>query len=644
MEKESKGWHKILEGYPWFSCDGCFPLPAYSEFMLPPLVGRKPLGEIDYRVFNMEDPFGFNISEMEEEFELKPGILHTGQEITEALIKLGKGLTEHHIHGHGGQNLKDNPYWPPELSERAGRLDHERYITLLPMMLSRTQDDKGRVIWTLFGNSVNDPGQAFWKGFYSAPGTEIPENEAISFFCYIMRKAYKLSVSGFASLYKAGFRIMTSPDDGAPSWTRKISIDGGQSFDGVKYLLTFRPFSTLPEIVRKNYLSGTMSLIPFPGSLAFWGMPGYRKLKHELTVLGQIPLLNLVPRSRGIGGLKVPQTGWVYEHHPGHEGLVMNESLIQNSFHRTHRWERIHRYQDELNETTGIADLVKALFSTESDALGLYDKPLARNSQIWNHNFELLLDGPSATRTQISKAEKTIFEGGLFGYRFFYPPMRVGKYDIYWHLPLVSYLPADGNTAEIFTDLATGYITAYHTDDKKMADPVELWPRILKRTNYLSAVKDFTLHNDHFMHQTSLNIISLYEAWKMLDEKPLKESFAGSLLCIAKHKTLAEWLDELPSHTDNPENGIRMKEELMKIIDKDIEKEPESLTYSVTAKRDFEERWWNDIRFLAHGEYVTKDNADVVTDEVTFEHTPKHRRDLDRLGDYLIAMAPQGNF
>ena len=42
-------------------------------------------------------------------------------------------------------------------------------------MLSRTQDDKGRIIWTFFGNSITDPEAAFWKNFFIDPGTEKAE-------------------------------------------------------------------------------------------------------------------------------------------------------------------------------------------------------------------------------------------------------------------------------------------------------------------------------------------------------------------------------------------------------------------------------------------------------------------------------------
>jgi len=104
-----------------------------------------------------------------------------------------------------------------------------------------------------------------------------------------------------------------------------------------------------------------------------------------------------------------------------------------NHFHRTHRWERIHRHQDELNNEGKLTKMAKVLFSTELDLIGLYDKPLARNSHLWSHDFELMLDGPSATKKDIIKAEETIIKGGLFGYRFFYPPMQVGYHSVYWH-------------------------------------------------------------------------------------------------------------------------------------------------------------------------------------------------------------------
>ena len=247
--------------------------------------------------------------------------------------------------------------------------------------------------------------------------------------------------------------------------------------------------------------------------------------------------------------------------------IQVNEELLRDSFHRTHRWQRLHRYQDELNEVAHKIKLVKVLFSTEPDAMGLYDKPLARNSHLWNHKFELLLDGPNATRKKIMEAEKTILEGGLFGYRFFYPPMRVGEYDVYLHRPLVAYLPSGSDNVEIKTDMLKGYITGYHKNDREMHHPVEMWPRLLRRELYLSALNDFKNGSDHYAHQTSMNILSLLDAWHMQNEKPLQRSYARRLLNISKQKSLEQWLDELTVHSATQEAGIKMQKALSEIIE-----------------------------------------------------------------------------
>jgi hypothetical protein len=636
-EKILNGWQKLLTGYPWFSCEGCYPITAYSEFMPPPHLGYKPYGKPDNRILQEDDPFGWKISEMEEEYELKPGIEHIGHQIMSNILKLGKGLPQHFISGHGGENLVNNPYWPSELASHAGSLLHERYITLLPLMLSRTQDDKGRVIWTFFGNSIHEPEPVFWKSFFTAPGTEIPETESISFFTDLLSEAYGEKLTDGESLYRIGFRIMTSEGSILPEWTKKFIVKDDSSFLNVRYLLTFSPFSLLPEEVKNKYLSGSLSLIPFPGSLVFWGMPGYLRLKKELTVTGQIPLLNLVARNRGIEGLRVTQSGWLHEPHPGSKNLIINENLIHNTYHRTHRWQRLQRYQDELNEVGHKVRLIKALFSTEPDAMGLYDKPLACNCQLWNSKFDLLLNGPEAGKRKITEVEKILLKGGLFGYRFFYPPMRVGEHEIYLHRPLVAFVPEGSDMVEIKAESLYGYITGYHNKDKEMSNPIELWPRMQKRDMYLSALHDFNSVNDHYAHQTSFNIISLLESWEMQKRKLLKRSFAQNLLNIAKHKTLEFWFDEMDTHVTLSEKDGQMQMALERIIEGQYDSTlPKPLTFTETSSRKFEENWWNDIKFLAEGEFIYKDNADIMLDETTLSLVQKQKRDLEHLGDYFI--------
>ena len=72
-----------------------------------------------------------------------------------------------------------------------------------------------------------------------------------------------------------------------------------EPIEQVKYLLTFRPFGSLPPAVRKAYLGGSLHLLPFPGSLIFWGCLPYLKLQRELPLAMQIPLLNVCDRHEG---------------------------------------------------------------------------------------------------------------------------------------------------------------------------------------------------------------------------------------------------------------------------------------------------------------------------------------------------------
>jgi hypothetical protein len=171
-----------------------------------------------------------------------------------------------------------------------------------------------------------------------------------------------------------------------------------------------------------------------------------------------------------------------------------------------------------------------------------------------------------------------------------------------------------------------------------MCNPVELWPRMQKRDLYLSALHDFDNNNDYYAHQTPFNIISLFESWEMYNRKSLKRSFAQNLLNIAKHKTLEQWLEELETHASSPEKAVLMRNSLEKVIEGKYDCSlPEPLTFSETSTRPFEENWWNDIKLLAEGKFINKDNADVMLDETTLSLVLKQKRDLEELGDYLIS-------
>jgi hypothetical protein len=655
------GWAALLEGFPWFAGEGRFPLPAYSEFMPPPRFGRSPYGADDARLFVEADPFGWNVSEWEEAVELRPGLEHIAQRVVAAVSRIGRGEPDPLIAGHLGRNLADNPYWPPELAALAGRLPSERHIVLAPLALSRTQDDKGRVRWTLFGSSEQGPERAFWLGFFTGPGREIPEREAAAFFSRLLSAAYGETDSGAAGLRERGFRILPSEPDPSfthwtdgplPSWADRYLIEEAGPFDDVKYLLTFRPFGRLPGAVRDMYAAGRLALIPFPGSLVFWGQPHYVKLREALPLAMQIPLLKMIPRREGPGGLRVPQTGWLHE--PGRRGVKVeiHGSLLNNTYRRTSRFDGVARHDDDALREAPESRVARALFGTSSEDLGLYGKPMARNVQIWTTESRLVLDGPAATPAGIAEAAETIEDGGLFRYRFIYPAMRVGRHEIYWHRPLAAFLDPSGGGVTCVPESPRGVLTAYPAEAPDPAAPVLLWPRILQRAPYVAALSQFDPDRNHYAKRTVLNILALLDAHALsADGRALPRDFARGLIHIAETETLEEWLSRLPDRAADRAEGERIRDEIERRLEPGSRSvsvssgeragAPERggngpLTIPATMTRTFEEGWWDDIRELSDGPFVNKDNADLTADPPGWVRLGPLRRDLEALGDHLL--------
>ncbi|MGH7136377.1 MAG: hypothetical protein ACREHD_11595, partial [Pirellulales bacterium] len=468
-----RGWKQLVAGCPWFTGEGNYPIPAYSEFMPPPRLGQKPYGRhVDPLLFDEADPWGWTITEYEQSFEVVPGLERFAEHVLKSMRHLGRGET---AHGIARSKLLDNPYWPKTLVD-SGAPEHERYVVLIPLALARTQDDKGRVRWTLFGGSEQGPARAFWRSFFTAPRKELPESEAIDFFRRLLAPAYGETVADAAALKKIGFRILASAEDPSevkwadgplPGWTEPLLLSPRQSVSGVRYLLTFEPFERLPPKVQRAYLSGDVHLLPFPGSLVFWGTEGYASLAGELPMAQQIPLLHLFNRHEAPGGIRVPQSGWMHEHRPGAPEPVEHGPL-RNHFQRTHRWAKVHRHEDELAVTQQEDKVAHVLFSAAADDIGLYGKPMARNAQVWTRGHHLLVDGPHATRTELIQAAESLAHGGLFGYRFLYPAMQVGRYQVYWQRPLVAYFSANDEPVAM-TDGPLGYFTAYDAGKSSVA-------------------------------------------------------------------------------------------------------------------------------------------------------------------------------
>jgi hypothetical protein len=635
------GWHRLIPPDDALGGEGTYPIDAYSEFLPPPRVGWKPYGGRgpDPELFSADDPFGWHVGEFEEALEIRTGLVQVGRQV---LTKLGRLLDGDPDTGIPTLALANNPFWPPELAAEP-KLPHERCVTLLPLALSRTQDDKGRVRWTLFGTSEQGPGRAFWKGFFTSPKVELPAGEAVGFFCRLLKAVYGEHADGAAGLYRAGFRILPDDDppfpfwsEQLPSWTADFLLPARPGRDPAKYLLTFRPFGRLPAAVRKAYLGGTLRLLPFPGSLTYWGVPGYRQFQAELPLALQIPLLFSVARHRMPEGLRVPQSGFLHEpspdrphpgpHHAGH---------VRNTYKRTHRWDKVLRDQDELALIGREDKLLHVLFSTLPDDLSLYDKPMARNVQLWTEDHKLLLDGPNATPEQIKHAMQTVQAGGLFGYRFLFPAMRVGRHEVYWHRPLVAYRTAAGEPV-VFPDAPAGYLTAYDATRPDPARAVELWPRFRCRPVALAALAVHQPGSSQPAGPVLRGVRKLLDAVGKRGGRPLPRSLAGQLIARGHSHTLDGWLASLPEEVRSGVGSLIGPADPPPTRRKGSSV-PDSLTYRRTATRPFEVRYWKTIAALSEGEFLNKNNADCVRDPVTQGLLPYHDRHLEPLGDYLLA-------
>ncbi len=621
-----------------------YPLMAYSEFMPPIHFSCRSYDEKTKEFFQKDVPLEFPITEYEEAFELQPGLESIALQILKALSHLTKGEA---AEGLARNKLINNPYWPDELAQPAQTLTKEPLVILLPLALSLTQDDKGRKRWTFFGASEQGPSRSFWKSFFTSGQDEIPPERATGFIQSILNSAYSESCNSLTDLLQIGFRIFSGEGDPQktlrPMWTSPFIWNDGMNLKGVKYLLSFESFGTLPEQVKKAYLSGSIHLLPFPGSLLFWGVPGYKQMQSELFMSNQIPLLHIVERHEAPYGLRVPQSGWI--HVPSRENPSPHEDFgpLRSTFQRTHRGAKVHRHEDELAVPGPLDHILHVLFSTDPDDLELYGKPMARNSQIWTQNHKLLLDGPKATKTEIKAALQTIKQGGLFGYRFQYPPLIIESHQIYWHRPLVAYLLPNEEKPVVLPYALSGYFTAYDAEHPDLVHPLEFRPSIYKRSIPKKVIELFK--NKIHEHKTITRTLNLVTAQELLGKEKLPYSFARQILMLPENKTLDDWLESLHDSDNNYEQGHSLGDKLRNLIDLENKPLPSSntkalpsfLTFSGSARRSFEVQYWRDIYHLSAGKYLNTANSDCILDDATKKKLKHHERDLEALGDYLLA-------
>ena len=209
--------------------------------------------------------------------------------------------------------------------------------------------------------------------------------------------------------------------------------------------------------------------------------------------------------------------------------------------------------------------LPHVLFSTRSQDIDLYHKPMARNVQLWDGEYQAILDGPSATAEDIRRAAETVAAGGTFGYRFLFPAMNVGRHELYWHRPLVAYYDPRTKRPVLIDSAPTGYLTAYEEGGKSIADPVELWPRFLRRENHLENVALFQSLDETPPWKTLTNVFKMLDAYERNQAQPI----AALLRPAAPHRAqdadarrLAARLAELAKKKHDRERAARLAKHL----------------------------------------------------------------------------------
>jgi hypothetical protein len=634
------GWPVLIPRADAFQGSDTFRIDAYSEYVPPPRVGWKPYGPVPVSryVFAPDDPFGWQVHEFDEALELQPGLHQIAKQLMTHLERLQEDKP---AVGLPRQVSRDNPFWPPELA--GANLRHDRCVLLLPLALSRTQDDKGRVRWTLFGNSEQGPGKAFWKSFFKAPGVELPPETGIGFFCRLLQAVYGETAEDEGGLRQAGLRIL--PEDNPdypfwaegegelPSWVKPFLYRADEPSEAAKYLVTFRHFGRLPAPVREGYLGGRLALLPFPGSLAFWGVGWARSAYTQLPLTLQAPLLANINRHEFPIGIRVPQSGILHQPTANEPTYQSPLGQLRNTYKRTHRWDKILRDQDDLAMVGKEVSVVNVLFSTIPDDLGLYGKPMARNAQVWTLSSELLLDGPHASTDDILRAKHTVLAGGAFAYRFVFPAMRVGRHEVYWHRPLVAYRDATGEVA-VLPDAPLGYLTAYNADKPRLDRPVELWPRLYRRPVLVAALAGEDYTRKRVVPPTVRNVRKLTHAYTLFGTKPLPVNFALRIMGLERIATGGRMLESVPAQVAEQIRAIVVAEPP---LPGKPGRPPDSLTYAYSARRPFEVAYWKAIAALAEGKFLNKNNADCVLDDATQCLLPYHGRHLDGLGEMLLA-------
>jgi hypothetical protein len=236
---------------------------------------------------------------------------------------------------------------------------------------------------------------------------------------------------------------------------------------------------------------------------------------------------------------------------------------------------------------------------------------------VWTADYRLVLDGPRADRAAVAAAARTVAGGGHFGYRFHWPPMRVGAREVVWHRALAFVVDAPA-AAPRQLDVGAGVLVA----SRPGAAPIHLWPRADARPPWTALERGFAGHAE-----ARHDVRKLLDARARLGE-PLPPSLATRLVSADRDARWAAWRAALPGHAADPAAARTVTAAIDRAVARREPPPDRPRTFARTATRAFEERYWRTIAGLAHATWRAKNNADGVA-------PAGPGRDLDGLADEL---------
>ncbi len=558
-------WNDALGPDSW-KPPASYPIRAYSEFMPAPKEGARPYELLwetpaalkaspDWRrIARGADTFV--VSWYDELRVIRPGL----EEVT-------------------GQWLR----------RLAGR---KPVAALFSAALTRTQNDRGQTPWTLLGGT-GDSETEFWESF-SRP------RSFSAWLCGFLSKGGLVAGKclGTSDLQALGVWVLSSH----PARAAEAKLLAGKASAFPKVVLTFEPKEKWPARWLEAFEAGRLDVIPHPGTL----LPERSKLISDLAGAGDSRQLALAEIFSGFtvnGDLRIPK----------YAELTVEES----DRGRRRNAARFSRYFSTQTWSVGADVPISAfrlLFDSSPEALELYGKPLARNSEIWGSGGapkgHWILTGPSAGKTEIERARSRLLSAGpgeTFQYREVFPPLEVQGNSVEWRRPVAAWFdPLAQRLAADWSRPGRAVLSRASGQTVLTVDLDERW----------GVEKDLAANLDS---ETAGQVLRLAEFSEVSGAKLAPET-AASLLGGAD---LGAWRKRLASKSPAAAGLVSTR------IDPALSVRPiTALTWGRTVGEPFEHSYWEKLVDLSEGPYVDKNNTDCVGKTLTDRCRRNHLPDL----------------